>query len=77
MFIRERGGIEAFEKLVDQGLQADVWTRIGYRLQCPACKKSFWANPELLGTNWLNSKATGYRCPEKNCQGVVRIVEAA
>jgi hypothetical protein len=82
MFIRERAGIEAFGRLVEQGLKADVLTRIGqleqrYRLKCPDCGKSFWATPELLGTNWFNTKATGYRCPEKNCQGVIPIGERA
>jgi len=82
MFIRERAGIEAFGMLVEQGLKADVLTRIGqleqrYRLQCPECKKSFWARPELLGTNWFNTKASGYRCPENNCQGVVPIEKQA
>ena len=76
MFIRERAGIEAFGNLVKQGLKADVLTRIGqleqrYKLQCPQCGKFFWASPELLGTNWFNGKASGYRCPENNCQGVV------
>ena len=76
MFIRERAGIEAFGKLVEQGLKADVLTRVGqleqrYKLKCPVCTKSFWANPELAGTNWFNGKASGYRCPEKNCRGVV------
>jgi transcription elongation factor Elf1 len=80
MFIRERAGIEAFGKLVEQGLKADVVTRIGqleqrYRLKCPDCGKSFWANPELLGKNCFNSKVSGYRCPEGNCQGIVPIEE--
>jgi len=80
MFIRERTGIEAFEKLVEQSLKADVLTRIGqleqrYRLKCPECTKSFWASPELLATNLFNTKATSYRCPEKNCRGVVPIEE--
>ena len=76
MFIRERAGIEAFGKLVELGVKADVLTRVGqleqrYRLKCPVCTKSFWANPELAGTNWFNSNLTGYRCPERNCRGVV------
>jgi len=80
MFIRERAGIEAFEKLVEQSLKADVLTRIGqleqrYRLKCPECTKPFWASPELLGTNWLNTKVSGYRCPEKACRGVVPMGE--
>ncbi len=82
MFIRERAGIEAFGMLVEQGLKADVLTRIGqleqrYQLKCPECKKPFWATPDLLGTNWLNTKASGYRCPEKNCHGVVPIEKQA
>ncbi len=76
MFIRERAGIETFSALVEQGLKADVLTRVGeleqrYRLKCPVCTTSFWANPQLAGTNWLNGKLSGYHCPEKNCQGVV------
>jgi predicted RNA-binding Zn-ribbon protein involved in translation (DUF1610 family) len=80
MFIRERAGIEAFGKLVEQGLKADVVTRIGqleqrYRLHCPECGKFFWATPELLGKNWFNGKVSGFRCPESNCRGVVPIGE--
>jgi len=82
MFIRERAGIEAFGKLVGQGLKADVLTRIGqleqrYKLKCPECGKPFWASPELLGTNWLNGKITGYRCPDNNCRGVVPTGESS
>jgi len=78
MFIRERAGIEAFGKLVELGEKADVLTRVGqleqrFRLKCPVCTKPFWANPELAGTNWFNGKVTGYRCPERNCRGVVPI----
>ena len=80
MFIRERAGIAAFESLVEQGLTADVLMRIGqleqrYKLKCPECGKLFWASPELLGKNWFNSKALGYRCPENNCRGVIPIAE--
>ena len=76
MFVRERAGIETFSALVEQGLKSDVLTRVGeleqrYRLKCPVCTKSFWANPQLAGTNWLNGRVSGYCCPEKNCQGVV------
>lgn len=80
MFIRERGGIAAFANLVDQGLKADVLTRVGqleqrYRKKCPECGKEFWVTPELLDTNWLDRKPTGYRCPEKGCSGIVAIRE--
>lgn len=76
MFIRERAGIDAFRDLVAQGIKADVLTRIAtleqrYKLKCPECGNSFWASPESLITNLFNSKASGYRCPEKNCRGIV------
>jgi transcription elongation factor Elf1 len=80
MFIRERAGIAAFRQLVDLGLKADVLTRIGkleqrYRKKCPKCGQEFWAGPELLDTNWLDRKPEGYRCPVKDCAGVVPIGE--
>jgi len=80
MFIRERAGIAAFRKLVDQGLKADVVTRIGkleqrYRKKCPECGEEFWAGPELLDKSWLDSKPTAYRCPVKDCSGVVPVGE--
>jgi len=80
MFIREKAGIEAFANLVEQGLKADVLTRIGqleqrYKLKCPECGKEFWANPALQERNLLSGSVSGYRCPEKNCEGVVPIGE--
>jgi hypothetical protein len=80
MFIRERAGIAAFEGLVEQGRKDNVLARVAYleqryRLTCPECKKSFWAKPELLATKPLSGKVLGYRCPEKNCRGVVPIEE--
>ena len=80
VFVRERAGIEMFERLVEQGLKADILTRIGqleqrYKLTCPDCAKPFWANVEWVETNRLSGKVSGYRCPERNCQGVVPIGE--
>jgi DNA-directed RNA polymerase subunit RPC12/RpoP len=82
MFIRDRHGIAAFESLVEQGLKADVLSRIAhleqhYRQTCPECGKQFWVNHELLAKNWFTSKTLGYRCPGKNCQGMVLIGEQA
>jgi hypothetical protein len=76
MFVRERAGIEMFERLVEQGLKADILTRIGhleqhYNLTCPGCAKRFWANVEWVEISLLSGKVTGYRCPERNCPGVV------
>ncbi len=82
MFIRERAGIAAFEGLVEQGLKDNVLARLArleqrYRLKCPECGKSFWASPELLATKPLSGKVSGYRCPEKNCRGVVPLGEGS
>jgi transcription elongation factor Elf1 len=76
MFIRERAGIEAFEALVEQGRKDNVLARVAElerhcRLQCPQCGKSFWLSPELIITNGLTGSVTGYRCPQKNCRGIV------
>jgi len=80
MFIRERAGIAAFEGLVEQGRKDNVLARLAhleqrYRLKCPECEKSFWANPELLSTKPFSGKVWGSRCPEKTCRGVVPIGE--
>jgi hypothetical protein len=76
MFVRERAGIDAFGSLVAQGIKADVLARIAaleqrYKLKCPECGNFFWASPELLATSLFNTKGSAYRCPEKNCRGVV------
>ena len=76
MFIRERAGIEAFEALVEQGRKDNVLARVAElerrcRLQCPQCGKSFWLSPELIITNRVTGSVTGYRCPQKNCRGIV------
>jgi len=80
MFIRERAGIAAFEGLVERGRKDNVLGRLAhleqhYRLKCPECEKSFWANPELLVVKPLTGKVAGYRCPEKNCRAIVPIGE--
>jgi hypothetical protein len=82
MFVRDKAGIAAFENLVEQGLKADVLTRIGqleqrYRLKCPECGKQFWADPRLQEKNLLSGTVSGHRCPEKNCRGVVPIEKSA
>jgi endogenous inhibitor of DNA gyrase (YacG/DUF329 family) len=78
MFVRERAGIAAFEALVEQGSKENVLERIAgleqrYRLKCPECGKSFWANPELVARKPVTGNAYGYRCP--HCRGVVPIGE--
>ena len=78
MFVRERAGIAAFEALVEQGSKENLLARVArleqrYRLKCPECGKSFWANPELVVRRPLTARVSGYRCPEPGCRGVVPI----
>jgi hypothetical protein len=82
MFIRERAGIAAFENLVEQGRKENVLARLAqleqrYRLKCPECGECFWARPELLGTKPFSGKVSGYRCPKKNCRGIVEVGKAS
>lgn len=81
MFVREKAGIAAFFGLVEQGLKADVLTRIGqleqrYKFKCPECAKPFWANPSLQERSLLTGTVSGYRCPEKSCKGIAPIEES-
>ena len=76
MFIRERAGIAAFEGLVERGRKDNVLARVAElerrcRLKCPDCGKSFWLGPDVIVTNKLTGRVTGYRCPQKDCQGTV------
>jgi hypothetical protein len=76
MFVRERAGIEAFESLVERGHKDNVPARVSelerrYRLNCPACGKSFWLSPDVIVTSRLTGRVIGYRCPNKNCQALV------
>ena len=77
MFVREKAGIVAFERLVKQAARDDLWTRLAelekrYRLRCPECGKSFWIRHELIATSWFDGEVVGYRCPQKDCEGIAK-----
>ena len=50
MFVRNRPGIQAFYRLVEQAEERDLWSRLSelqrcYRKRCPECGVIFWAAP--------------------------------
>jgi transcription elongation factor Elf1 len=80
MFIRDKAGIAAFERLVESSNRDDLWTRLKelerrYQVKCPQCGKSFWIHPNLITTDWVDGSFKGFRCPDKNCRGVVKVEE--
>ena len=75
MFVRNRPGIQAFYRLVEQGEERDPWSRLSalqgrYRLKCPECGLFFWAAPSLVSTSWLDGSLLGFQCPGDDCDGV-------
>lgn len=78
MFVRSQSGIERFAFLVERAESGNALDRLGemerrYRKKCPKCGKWFWITPELLETSWFDGEATGVKCPEKGCNGVLRL----
>ncbi|MGA9981102.1 MAG: hypothetical protein WBQ08_20945 [Candidatus Sulfotelmatobacter sp.] len=68
--------MHTFEQLVSDAEQGNVWKRLDdlqgrYRRKCPECGKEFWIVPDQLKTSWVDGKFAGYRCPERDCAGVV------
>ena len=76
MFVRQRGGISAFNDLVERADSEDVWARLRdlagrYRLKCPKCGREFWIEQELVETDWMDGDFMGFRCPTKDCGKIV------
>src|SRR6185437_16438374 len=75
LFVRNATGIGRFEGLVQSAEQRGIWERLEelqrrYRKKCPKCDKEFWIAPEQIKTSWVDGSFTGYRCPERGCDGV-------
>lgn len=82
LFVRLAAGIERFEQLIQRADFQNVWERLSelegrYKMQCPKCRKAFWASPRLIATSWFDGRFTGYRCQEEDCDGVAKPVEEA
>jgi transcription elongation factor Elf1 len=69
VFVRGPAGISAFNRLVDDADQTDLWNSLHelekrYRLKCSNCGHKFWAAQELVKTSWLDGSILGFSCPE-------------
>ena len=77
LFVRLPEGIRKFEETTAAGSKTNVWERLAemerrYRKTCPECKNEFWVSDKSISTSWLNGEFTGYKCPKKGCDGVVK-----
>ncbi len=77
VFVRGPSGIAAFERLVNRADQENLWEKLSgmeerYRLKCPECGTRFWLEPELIETSIFDGSVKGIRCPQKNCDAVVK-----
>ena len=77
LFIRGPAGIEEFHRLLEGSMRADVLSRLQemeqrYRLNCPECGCQFWIEPRLIKTSVFDGSLQGFRCPQKNCRGIVK-----
>lgn len=77
VFVRGPTGIAGFNKLSDRASNEDLWTRLTemqrlYYLRCPDCGHHFWIEPELAVTSDWDGSLKGFRCPQKNCNAIVK-----
>jgi transposase-like protein len=77
LFVRGERGIRQFEQLVEKGQSDNFWAKIEalkerYRKKCPSCRKEFWIEERLIETSVIHGGFNGYRCPDPDCDGVVR-----
>ena len=77
LFIRGPAGVEEFKRLLKQTNQESLLSRLRemeqrYRLDCPDCGRQFWIEPQLLKTSVFDGSVKGFRCPQKNCDTIIR-----
>lgn len=76
VFVRGPQGISEFNRLLEQGEQEDLPTRLKemerrYRLTCPKCGTKFWAERKLVKTSGFDGSFRGFRCPQEGCEATV------
>jgi ssDNA-binding Zn-finger/Zn-ribbon topoisomerase 1 len=69
LFIRGPAGINAFNRLVEEASNKDVWARLAdmerrYHLKCPKCATRFWAEPQQIQTSMFDGSFKGFGCPK-------------
>lgn len=77
LFVRNEAGMRRFEKLISDSAEQDIWKRIAelrsrYEKRCPECRKKFWVTEASIETSWMDGSFSGFRCPEKDCSGIVK-----
>jgi hypothetical protein len=77
LFVRGEKGIRRFEQLLEKAESENIWAKIEelkerYRKKCPECGKGFWIEERLIETSLIHGGFTGYRCPDPDCDGVVK-----
>lgn len=75
VFVRGPSGIREFRRLLratnEQGLLARLsHMERQYHLTCPECGHKFWITPRLVKTSAFDGSMKGFRCPERDCDGV-------
>ena len=76
VFVRGPAGIEEFRRPLQDTNTESLLTRLRetarlYRLACPQCGHEFWAEPKLIKTIVFGGGLKGFRCPKRNCEGIV------
>jgi transcription elongation factor Elf1 len=76
VFVRGPAGIEEFRRLLQHTNNEGLLIRLREmerrdRLTCSECGQEFWAEPKLIKTSVFDGSLKGFRCPNKNCDGVV------
>jgi hypothetical protein len=76
LFVRGPAGISNFSRLLDRAEVGDLFVRFAemerrYYLECPACGRHFWIEPEQVKTSLFDGSLQGFRCPAKDCREVV------
>jgi len=78
MFVRNDTGIRDLERLTAATDTMNAWTRLTelqkrFQKKCPKCGENFWITEESISTSWFDGRFTGYRCPDKACDGLVEV----
>ena len=75
VFVRGPAGIREFSRLLQTTSEEGLLTRLNrmeqrYHLTCPDCGNKFWISPKLIKTSAFDGSMKGFRCPERNCDGI-------
>jgi transcription elongation factor Elf1 len=82
MFVRGKGGIAAFDRLLDRATAEGALARVTemarrYHVTCGACDTQFWIEPKLIVTSVFDGSLKGVRCPNDDCEAVLPWKEVA